>query len=586
MTVLMEFIKIQSRQLEVSNKLIERMSQNALSLAAIAPPPGLAAASAAETVPGGIGDEEADVQMSTNKEVLLGKAVGAAAGKIKSRPESKAAINSACAELKEKLHNFHNSTANLKKLNDTASAFKEGRTPAGVKPHRLPMTTSFYDEEFVPRMAEKLVISFTVDPGTSAADAREQLYHHMQAQLFTIDAWVEEERLASLRENTSLKAFASAVEAKYTERNSKLAQHLKGLDAPEALAERGPGSLYDDLVGAYNECITAAAEARAKADYLKQKDLDRETKAKEKVANLAPADAMKKLVSEAVADQFKKAKGIQKRSVPRRRPGAESTTKEEAEKQGPEQEPKQGPTAQRKGQRQRQRKEPEPEQQRQEQGQRQRRQQRQREWRQLQRSRQVERRHRSQPTLRMELGALRYLFAGLSWNDFGWLAKPLELYDNIYTVLENPLLAVSLEPGHIPWPVALLLGSYSRRHVFLRPCALRMTTAGTAIRNFGNRVNWKWFFENVEVGPTLPVKRLIPRAPLSFGGTAAAEINWFTSEVRKCVEDHFKRANKWVSRHKHTSVMVPSFVRWSLTWIRNRQLRAVLSDKDGVFVLV
>jgi hypothetical protein len=87
---------------------------------------------------------------------------------------------------------------------------------------------------------------------------------------------------------------------------------LKGLDAPEALAERGPGSLYDDLVGAYNECITAAAEARAKADYLKQKDLDRETKAKEKVANLAPADAMKKLVSEAVADQFKKAKGSQK----------------------------------------------------------------------------------------------------------------------------------------------------------------------------------------------------------------------------------------------------------------------------------
>lgn len=52
--------------------------------------------------------------------------------------------------------------------------------------------------------------------------------------------------------------------------------------------------------------------------------------------------------------------------------------------------------------------------------------------------------------------------------DFSWLLRQEELVSNIYVLKPDSGSLVAEHPSSelLPWPVALLLGSYSRKHVF------------------------------------------------------------------------------------------------------------------------
>jgi hypothetical protein len=168
--------------------------------------------------------------------------------------------------------------------------------------------------------------------------------------------------------------------------------------------------------------------------------------------------------------------------------------------------------------------------------------------------------------------------------NWSWLFRPQELLGNIYTVLEDPLEAVTLtEEEGLPWPVALLLGSHSRKHRFPTPRLLSLSKGGLAAKDLVHRLKWQWKYRNSE--REQQQKPLVHRRPIPFN-QHVHELGGFSFALMNSVREAFEHANSFVRGSGAACVTTPRFVRWALQWIKARGLSVVLSDKDGTFVLI
>lgn len=82
-----------------------------------------------------------------------------------------------------------------------------------------------------------------------------------------------------------------------------------------------------------------------------------------------------------------------------------------------------------------------------------------------------------------------WLLGGMMTFHWAWLTLPQQLYSNIYTILVDPIEAVTLDDSvTVPWPVLLLLGAHSHKNRFPTCRSLSMKRAGEAARDLINRL--------------------------------------------------------------------------------------------------
>ena len=189
------------------------------------------------------------------------------------------------------------------------------------------------------------------------------------------------------------------------------------------------------------------------------------------------------------------------------------------------------------------------------------------------------------PTTRMVVAAFWMLVRHMSSLNWAWLFRPQALLDNIYTIVENPLEAVTLTAeAELPWPVALLLGSHSRKHRFPNRRLLSILKGQRAAKDLVHRLKWSYHFRLAE--REQHYRPLVSRRPRPYEGSTAGEINGFSYDLMRAVREGYEKANRYIRGCGAVSLTTPRFVKWALSWMRSQNLRAVLSDKDGTFVLV
>lgn len=161
---------------------------------------------------------------------------------------------------------------------------------------------------------------------------------------------------------------------------------------------------------------------------------------------------------------------------------------------------------------------------------------------------------------------MKKLTAELSLRDFAFILRFEELLQNIYVIDSDGVNAAAEHPsdGMFPWPVVLCPGAYSKKHVFC-PGALSVKTARARVEDFRRRIQWT-------VAPRDAQHRESCRTVLP------AVVRFFVNAVRDTVVNKVKTAVRARSR-------LPAFVRFTIRWLRDNHLRAVISDKDGVFAL-
>lgn len=171
----------------------------------------------------------------------------------------------------------------------------------------------------------------------------------------------------------------------------------------------------------------------------------------------------------------------------------------------------------------------------------------------------------------------------MSTEDVGWLCRAKQLVENIYAISGDSLDAFVPHNLKLPWCVLLLLGSHSRRHVHLSQKQICLKKIHRAARALSNKIKWRWHFRLAEEDPTklLPLYR---REPREYRDQADASVETFAREAYRTVMEQAVLANKAIARTRYSNK--PSYVRIAIQWLKNQNLTAIQSDKDGVFTLI
>jgi hypothetical protein len=136
---------------------------------------------------------------------------------------------------------------------------------------------------------------------------------------------------------------------------------------------------------------------------------------------------------------------------------------------------------------------------------------------------------------------------GMNTVDWAWLARGSELYDNIYGVeigASGPFAFVPTIES-MPWPVALLLGSHSKKHIFDDGLAVDRLKYSHAALLFQRRLKWSWVFRNSSNEQYVPplTKREIPICDEIVDPVVSA----FGQAVRSTVLKLVSRANSHIA---------------------------------------
>ncbi len=176
-------------------------------------------------------------------------------------------------------------------------------------------------------------------------------------------------------------------------------------------------------------------------------------------------------------------------------------------------------------------------------------------------------------------GVVLRLLNGCSVEDVAWLCRGPAMYRNLYTVDfdSGGISTFDVEPGDIPWTVALLLGTRSRKHCFERPLGAKPSVIADATRDFANRMKWAFKFR-FDTSSSFS-KPLFKRAVASCNEVGDPAVNAFAASVGNLV-------TRWSKEHFMERFSLPKFVKSAIAWLKGHSMSAQLSDKDGVFVLV
>jgi hypothetical protein len=178
-------------------------------------------------------------------------------------------------------------------------------------------------------------------------------------------------------------------------------------------------------------------------------------------------------------------------------------------------------------------------------------------------------------------GALLRLLQGIDMKPFVWICKGDSMFENLYVVeADGPgCTAYAVSAGEVPWPVALLLGTFARKHGFEKSGQLGLSGIMSSLRDMTNRLKWAWNFRR-ETGtndqPPLLRKKSVAECKKVVDGA----VSGFAAAATNLVLEHISTAN---SRFSYS---LPAFVKWALRWLRDSKTEVRVSDKDGVFAMM
>lgn len=167
------------------------------------------------------------------------------------------------------------------------------------------------------------------------------------------------------------------------------------------------------------------------------------------------------------------------------------------------------------------------------------------------------------------------LLAGIRLRDIAWLVRFDSMLDNIYILNDSPvgLLGAHPKEGSLPWPVVLLLGSYSRKHIF-GACRISRKVLVSGVRVFCNRLRWRSLITAAD-NATRP---LVKHSVRNCNSIVMPAVNAFCRAASRFIWSRVEIAARF-SDH------LPGFLRFALKFLKTQNLKVELSDKDGVFVL-
>ena len=172
---------------------------------------------------------------------------------------------------------------------------------------------------------------------------------------------------------------------------------------------------------------------------------------------------------------------------------------------------------------------------------------------------------------------MRRLTKDLTLRDYAFISQLPLLLENVNTVgpVNGEVIAEHPSEGQLPWAVVLLLGAYSKKHVFAPKATTRKETHERCL-DFENRVKWAVALKDA---PDRHNKPLLKHRVWPCKAQMPPVVNSFIRAVRELVLNKVEAATRF-------RVRAPSFVRYSTKWLKSNGLKAIVSDKDGVFALV
>jgi hypothetical protein len=167
--------------------------------------------------------------------------------------------------------------------------------------------------------------------------------------------------------------------------------------------------------------------------------------------------------------------------------------------------------------------------------------------------------------------------------NLAWLDRGPQLYQNVYCLDRETIgpatyfSAYTPDVGEIPWTVALLLGSHSRKHRFENPSPPSLSRVEDALVQFERRLKLAWLHRREE--PREFEKPLVKRDVAPVKKTVDGLVTAVCSAVKRLTLQHRKQCR---------SVMFPkpTFVKAARAWLKENRMTCQVSDKDGTFVLV
>ena len=136
----------------------------------------------------------------------------------------------------------------------------------------------------------------------------------------------------------------------------------------------------------------------------------------------------------------------------------------------------------------------------------------------------------------------------------------------------------------LPWPAAVALGSFHRKHVLVDPRLPSVKQLARDLNEFSNRLKWMWWHRNE--GNQRPFLRLIRSAPPSFPNVVAPELHAWLYSFR---QDILRNSLKKIAVHRLRAsrpTNAPTFLDVGAKWLDKSNLSVFYSDKDHKLVLV
>lgn len=151
------------------------------------------------------------------------------------------------------------------------------------------------------------------------------------------------------------------------------------------------------------------------------------------------------------------------------------------------------------------------------------------------------------------------------------------MLNSIYVLNESPagLLGAHPKEGALPWPVVVLLGSYSRKHIF---GASKHSSAAirARVQDFCNRLGWRSLISPSAQDAHRP---LVSRRVRACNQVVMPAVSAFCRAASRFLRSRVECATRVSDR-------LPGFLRFALRFLKSNNLTVQLSDKDGVFVVV
>lgn len=138
-------------------------------------------------------------------------------------------------------------------------------------------------------------------------------------------------------------------------------------------------------------------------------------------------------------------------------------------------------------------------------------------------------------------------------------------------------------PETIPWHVAVLLGTFHRKHIFFETSRPRIRDILHDLQTMGNRLKWRWHFRNEERSSSY-IK--VPRRIQPYTDITPPELNAWLHQFRFEVVSHCNRAIAAFRNPAHRPSNTPKLLIEAARWLANSRWSVQFSDKDHILVLI